>query len=154
MTDLTPAEQALIDDIAPHAARALHAAQHDDWEAASDAVELVYDTHGPHGVQVSMIVWIDTLLFIAPKPPTSGLARPVWHCSDCDALTGDAHEVKPAVAWAGQLITARANKDYDLYDALLNALPDGQEADYLSELLSVVALSIKTAIRGHHHGAP
>ena len=140
-------QNALARAVLPFATQALHAAQLQDWDRATAFVDQLGREHGAEGVEIAMIGWIDTLLSHARPPDAEGFAQPVWQCAEHGHVTHDAHDLPPEIAWGGQLMTARANLDEDMWDALLTAIPAGQEGRYLGELLEMVALTLNGAIR-------
>lgn len=80
-----------------------------------------------------------------PVPEAGSLGRPAWMDEDGN-LTLDAGQVRPAEAWAGQFVTARAAMDHATTEALFRALPPDC-GPHIQVLLESCAASVSVAGR-------
>lgn len=128
-----------------YAAAALRAAVAQDWEIAAASVRKV-NGEFPHQAPNVLLSWIDTLIrHIDPDAVRN--PRPIrlmFSAGGTGPATG-ADQVRPAVAWSGRLIAARAAMDEEQFRALLNAAPRDTRgaARWMGELLGVVAMCLR-----------
>lgn len=128
------------------ASDALTASMAGDWGRATTAVKRISDECGGVGMGRALLGWSDTL--IARMPARNG--RP-FQLSFMETTTGrvdtNADDVPPHVRWAGRVIAARAKKDQETWDALMEALPDDGLiiAEHVSALLQMVTLTLRRA---------
>lgn len=131
--------------------QAVRAAMREDWDLASSAMQLISDETGGHGTLLALVAWCDWLIISQnrsrgqPDDATAELARPVWLNPQTGRIVMDAGGVPPAVAWAGQLVAARAAMDQDAFNALLSAMPaDGAtRGKYAGALLEACAIGMR-----------
>ncbi|GIH69460.1 hypothetical protein [Sphaerimonospora thailandensis] len=152
MADLTPEERTLIDAVTPLARAALHASQREDWPTCKQLIEQISRELGADGIYMAALAWLDTMLDYAKPPGAKGMAVPAWRDADTGQHTKDAHQVRPSIAWCGQLAVARANDDQGTFEALFEAIPEGQEGAYVAELLMIAGMTINAALRGGRRG--
>jgi hypothetical protein len=137
----TPREAALS-----LAAEALHAAQRENWPAATTAVKRISDEHGGGGLALAIVGWCDTLIAKHPALKdgrSDGLVGLAWTEAERGGLQF-ADDVPPQTRWAGQVLMARAMLDQSGFDALMLALPDDgwKIGEYVGALLHSVALTL------------
>ncbi|MFD2421631.1 hypothetical protein [Amycolatopsis pigmentata] len=130
---------------APLAGATLTAAILDQPDTTTCALQALVDHHGPDVIPDVLIAWIDTMLRHA-GPATGG--KPVGLAFE-QADSGDiasVDDVAPAVAWAGRLIVARINDDYDQAEALINSVTsDDQWTRNVTAVLDSVAVTLRRA---------
>jgi len=132
-----------------HATACLHAAMRRDWPAAVGAADVLIAEHGPGVLPDVMLAWIDTALTAQgiTRDKTGEPALLLFGNVDTGRVATDAHDVNPAVAWAGRLINARIADDQDSYRALLDAVPAGMDQRYVTVLLDCCAQSCRLGPR-------
>lgn len=128
------------------ATAALHAAMADDWKAASGALQTLSDECGGAGVGDAMRAWCDTLIGRTHgdlQDSGSGV-RLVFKNADSGEM-GGADDVPAPTRWAGRLIAARAAMDQPTWQALLEAIPPGNDAvsEYVGALLQTIVVNLK-----------
>jgi hypothetical protein len=125
------------------ATTALHSAMKEDWQAASKAVQALNDLDDG-SLGSAILAWCDTCL--SAQGITMDDGRPVtvkWQAEGQGPLQS-ADEVSPAVRWSGQIINARAAGDESLFQALIQAIPEGLEfGRYVGTLLQCIALTLR-----------
>lgn len=139
LEELTPEEH----DALRLAAKALNAAVAEDWDHVESVVNLLHDEHGVEGLVLAMLGWCDVL--ISQTPQAQGGQVNLAFIQQDTGHIGFADSVPAEVAWAGQVLAARAAKDKDMWDALMEVIPeDGAKAGiYIGALLDVVALNLR-----------
>jgi hypothetical protein len=131
--------------------QAVRAAMREDWDLATSAMQLISDESGGHGTLLALVAWCDWLIISQnrargrPDHEAAELARPVWVQPRTGRIVTDAGGVPPAVAWAGQLVAARAAMDMPSFNALLSAMPaDSQgRGKYAGALLEACAIEMR-----------
>lgn len=141
------------DHVLDLARQAVEAAMGEDWDAASSVTQAISDDAGGHGTALALLAWCDWLIISQNRARgqaddgAAELARPVWMNPATGQIVKNADDVPPSVAWAGQLVAARAVKDMASFNALLSAMPaDGKaRGQYAGALLQACAIEMRTA---------
>lgn len=120
------------------AGAALRLAMDGDWAAAYMMTQAIYREHGSGGVQVAVLAWCDTLA------TEIGFQTVNPDGSKAGDLCG-AEDVTARIAWAGQLIGARARLDRPMFNALIAALPADRAVtgSHVGAVLEVAAATLQ-----------
>ena len=137
---------AIKDRARDFAARALNAAIRGEWDIASKIVRRMNAELGSAGAMIAVVGWCDTLTMRLGLNEAEG-ALALGFVDESTGTRSMAGGVAPRIAWAGQLIIARARLDEQMFNALIGALPDDPKVvgSYVGAVLECVA----TTLKGH-----
>lgn len=132
---------------------AYHAALSEDWRRAGRYIERIYHECGADGVTSALMAWCDWYHehATAGRP---GLPSPDPYFVNVKTgerqLAGD-ENVPPEVAWAGELIVARASMDQDRFEQALDGCPEDPEqaGRYVFTVLQCVTATVNGLPRGY-----
>lgn len=129
------------------AGRAFIAAMGNDTAGAVAAMKALSDECGPPGITLAIKAFCDTALGEKPAGlPDDAIIMPAWREEESGQVTTSAAGLRPEVAWAGQLLVARARMDQDGYEAILAAIPrglPGGSSRYVGTLLQMCAATVR-----------
>ena len=125
------------------AQNALHFAMTEQFDQCSSVLERLAAAYGGDGAIQAALMWIDTLAAKMGHDHTNPMpVALMFKAVETGELDG-ADDVRPKVAWAGRLITARLADDQDTFIALINLAGQKDIGPYIGELLHIVALSMQ-----------
>lgn len=129
------------DEVKDIAARLLDGALHKDVERTAAFMNELESNGSEAAVQV-MLCWCDTLIRVK-NVCRGGRIQLSWY----DPATGgslEPGEVPTVDQWAGQIIAARAAMDWEMFQALILAVPPDQQMHHVLHLLGVVSENLRT----------
>jgi hypothetical protein len=130
------------------ARRALQAAAAGDCTTGHRITQRVAHRYGPAATLPMALLWCDAIVADMPIPPevrANAQVRLVFlEASRMTEGPADPSEVPAPVRWTGQVISACAVGDMEMFFALFDALPvEGLERqEHLGELLHMAAASV------------
>lgn len=131
-----------------HGMAALWAAVADDMTLATDIAGDLYATGGWQAMQQAMQLWADIAMREAGIAPGTVL-KPVWRELDSGVVT-DASRTPAPARWAGQMLSARAANDPQMWTALLHAIPGDNAGPSIEQFLVITATQIRQARQDKH----
>lgn len=125
------------------AGEALRLAIAKDLPGAAKVIKQMQADHGDETVISAMAEWIDTLANHGGWRETEGPIAFAFRAVETGEVTRDENDVRPTVAWAGKMLTARLALDEAAWWALIRAVPQDPAVigDHVTELLQCVALA-------------
>lgn len=118
---------------------ALAATMEERWPDARAALRGLDDRYGGDGLVQAALLWIDALIDQHGGHHGSPVAL-AFEAVETGEV-GGADDVRPEVAWAGRLMTARANDDEATFVSLIKTCPDWSAC--IAELLHMVAINYR-----------
>jgi hypothetical protein len=123
----------------------LHAAIAGHRPKAAKVVQQISDEFGGDGVVVAIMAWLDTMLTNVPgmERHPGGKVNMVFREEKSGAVSRGIGQVPAGVAWASQMLSARATDDHDAFVKLVDELDDREFSANTWHLLQFAATNLR-----------
>jgi hypothetical protein len=146
-----PAELAQVKRAAALALHALRLQQASEPERVGEILAMIDNEYGPKGMYVALLAWCDAVAEHATdgQPHVPARWEPMFMDRDTGSVTTDTGgpEVPDDLRWAGQLITARINRNEERFNDLIAEKAD-DAMDAVVSVLIAAACTINDLPRG------